>query len=242
MEDITVVMEKVRKLLKLANNNPNINEAASAMAKAQELITRFKIEGLNLEEPSAVSSKPLIEILYAKQNVSGWRGRLAQGIGKCNNCEIIWVQTRSAVNHRALNSLSIVGTKENIEISRYLFVYCEREIERLCFEAMKIEGLGSGKDWANSFKLGAASAVGNKMAQEQEKVKVEYQGSMALVRLNQEALVTKDFFNKVFTNQRATSLTNSRADANSLGYERGKGISWNKSLNGGSQNNFKRLN
>ena len=65
------IAEKIRKLLALASNNPSQAESASALAKAQALMTEHKIEQAMLDASnSAPEESNIFSSLGAEEGVS----------------------------------------------------------------------------------------------------------------------------------------------------------------------------
>jgi hypothetical protein len=148
------IIERVRKLLELANNNTNVHEAANAAAQAQVLMSRFEIgEAMLGAETDTIEEQIEADVLYAGGNkASTWRGQLAVPLCEVNSCGV----------YRSGGDLRIFGRPSDASKVRYLFAYVAREIERLCKEAAAERG-APGRTWCNSFKLGASSEIGRRL-------------------------------------------------------------------------------
>lgn len=78
------LMEKVKKLLALAGNNPNENEAKAAMLKAQKLISEYNLD------MNEMGDKDKIVILPATHpNNNGYRTKLAVILAENFRCKAI---------------------------------------------------------------------------------------------------------------------------------------------------------
>jgi len=165
MQDIEKILDRVRKLLRLSESN-NPNEAATAFAKAQELIDKYKLSLLLLEEDDTSSSFNE-EITEEVMNVMGksyssWGSRLSYIIANANDCRTY--MTKTIMNQTRMAVLIIVGKPSNAALARYLFDHIKSEIERLSIRDCK----GMGKTYANSYKLGAIDTIKQKLDKQRE--------------------------------------------------------------------------
>lgn len=148
------ILDRVRKLLELAHNNPNVNEAANAAAAAQELMTRHAI-GEAMLAPVADTIEEQIEadLLYAQgKKHATWRGILAVAMAEVNQCKVFVTG----------GDLHIIGRPSDAATVRWLFTYVVREIERLCKEEAGWRG-NPGRVWCNNFKIGAVESVNTRL-------------------------------------------------------------------------------
>ena len=156
MHEKDKIIDRIRKLLELADtkHNANINEAASAAALAQELMSRHAIDTAMLSTADAPEEAIETDVLFAsdKRHKSSWRGLLATALCDVNMCKVFWSGP----------DLHIIGRASNTSTTRYLFAYVVREIERLCRDAAAERG-SPGRTWCNNFKLAAAEEVGRRL-------------------------------------------------------------------------------
>lgn len=88
MTDMNKMLDKVRKLLALAGNNPSEEEAQAAALKAQELIAQYNLD------LSALSSEEVIQYKLLKAehpNNNGYRGQLAAILAPNFHCKAIYL-------------------------------------------------------------------------------------------------------------------------------------------------------
>ena len=180
--------EKIKKLLALAANNPSQAESASALAKAQALMTEHKIEQATLE-----NSKPNEEDIFAglgsEDGVtrSYWKLTLASYLGSANGVFV----------YKSGKTIGLVGKKSNIQSVTYMFQYCISEIERLS----KANCKGLGHSYANDFKRGCVSAIASAIRFEREQLEKRMReqasamnGERGLIVLNNAiAKINRDF-------------------------------------------------
>lgn len=89
MENKEEILKKIDKLLALAGNNPNENEAISAALKAQELMAKYNIELADVQ--GAESGQKIKKEIYTPKKsshyVSKWKYSLSQIIAKNFCCK-----------------------------------------------------------------------------------------------------------------------------------------------------------
>lgn len=122
------VIEKVRKLLALANNNPSEEEASVASAKAMQILAAFNLD-MAVVEQGGKSSKRSDQFLAGGLYV--WQRELWLAVAELNFCQYWYVpgQTRgSKYEHRLL------GRKENVVGTQLMATYIQNAIERLARE------------------------------------------------------------------------------------------------------------
>jgi len=180
------ILDKVRKLRAMAADNANVNEAALAAAKAQELIERHRLAEADL---CAVDDVDIIQdVLEEEQGCSfrHWKISLAGALASANNCRLFVTKGKRGGGYRAtVNAqLKLVGSPPNIAATRYLFQALSRDIERLCKEAIK-RGEGAGKSWANSFRIGAVATLKQRLKEAKENARVGAT-STAIIKVDNE--------------------------------------------------------
>lgn len=181
------ILDKVRKLLRLAGNNTAPEEAASAAAMAQELLDRHNLDTAMLEftdaEPTPSLDEPIQNFADAPLDNGGgssqlerWKGYLAMTIAAANACKV-W---------RSGPRLMLIGRPSDAETVRYLFGWLSREVEQLATRF----GQGQGRTWRNNFRLGVVETIASKLEDQhkvfEQTVRAEARdNSQALVRVNQ---------------------------------------------------------
>lgn len=148
---------KAVKFLRLAQSD-NVNEAALAAARAQEIIDRYKLVGIDAALDAGTPpepDEPIQEFSRAPMEAEGsgiWRGRLAVEIARANQCKVY----RSGAHGGAY---IIVGRPSDAEAVRYLYAVLVREVDRITDR----EGKGCGKTWRNNFRLGMVDTIGDRL-------------------------------------------------------------------------------
>jgi hypothetical protein len=150
------ILDRIQKLLALATSD-NVNEAAAAASKAQELMTRHQLELADLQAitPGATGESIDNDELFREKSLIMWKTTLAAGIAKANGCAVYTSQVQYLSGKNVANVCRIVGIGSSVSTVRYMYTYLMREIDRLA--ALNREG--HDRAWLNSFRLGAVATI-----------------------------------------------------------------------------------
>lgn len=179
-------LDRVRKLLSLAKSD-NVHEAAAALALAQKIIARHKIDrAVFSAEPSAAPApSEKIEDMTLTDSTSTWRMRLASALAGQNACYLYYVPGQR---------VQIVGRRSDFETVKYMFEWLAKEIDRLA--AAEVQG--RGKTWSNNFRLGAVETLQRRLSMEKMQTEREAQaeafardGEAGLARINSALVLVK---------------------------------------------------
>jgi len=181
MESMEAVKSKISKLLAMAASN-NEQEAAVAMGMAQNLIDRHKLSLAELSdaEASEIQEEGIVkdeDPLFAGGRISTWKSSLAHYIALTNGCKLVKYthQGRSVGGERG-SKLVIFGRPSDISNTRFLLAYAVVQLTRLAPKGM-------GKEYANSWYLGAVQGINQQMQAAKRKVNASA-SSFALVKLD----------------------------------------------------------
>lgn len=189
------VMERIQKLLNLAVKNSNADEAASAAAKAQELLVRYNLDAATVEKAGgAVDGRR--EEAKTRGGFYRWQRELWTAVARLNYC-LYWTQSytvegrfrvRIGDNQRQSRynrdtgaweddpkakhtsektqlQHRIVGRIVNTRSTTTMAQYLEEAIERLAREAIRGDLKQLYSREANSFRYGAMEVVVEKLNQ-----------------------------------------------------------------------------
>lgn len=109
------ILNKIKNLLDLANNNPNENEAVAAALKAQELMAKYNVELEQLDEKK--ESREIVKEIYkasSKHEMKKWKIGLASIIAKNFRCKVYFMGCRDVVFY---------GYKEDAKIALSVFTF-----------------------------------------------------------------------------------------------------------------------
>lgn len=132
-------IDKIEKLMRLAGSNPNEAEAASALAKAQELLTAYNLDMSVVEQGGGTKSGK-----RASEMVAGghhkYQRQLWRSIAELNFC-FYWSQknrvtdeTRWYAAQKWIHQHRVVGRTINVVTTKNMAEYLEATIYRLCSE------------------------------------------------------------------------------------------------------------
>lgn len=181
------IHERIRRLLALANDPANPNEAAAAAAAAQKLMFKHSIsaEQLEIQEEELVTCEAYR--VQGKQ-VQYWRHILITGVARSNDCRA----------YRSGNTLQLFGTEAQVQTVRYIYAYLDRTIEALCKTSLSVAlAAVDSKTARSSFKLGAAEQVCLRLwqAYKAQRREVEGQGTALAIINNKLARLEKEYEN-----------------------------------------------
>lgn len=109
------ILNKIKNLLDLANNNPNENEAIAAALKAQELMAKYNIELDQLDDKK--ETREIVEEVYyqsGKHEMKKWKIGLAAIIAQNFRCKTYFLGGQDVVFY---------GFKEDAKIALEVFTY-----------------------------------------------------------------------------------------------------------------------
>lgn len=213
MSDRDDIIRKVKALL-AKENAPGTTkeEVAAAIAMATRLLERegltraaLDIQGTSqtVEEEIKIANDPLWQ---SGANRRAWRNSLAGVLTDNFGC---WYYTSGG-------SIKIVGQPTNIDTIRYLFAYCEQEIDRLTKE----QCAGEGKTYSNNFRLGCVdsikNAIRNERASERESFKKSATNNSSALVLVNSAIAKMDAMPKMAMQFAHTKLNFGKAKPMSM--------------------------
>lgn len=181
MTDMNKMLEKVRKLLALAGNNPSEEEAQAADLKAQELIARY-----NLDMSQDVGETVVYKLLAATHsNNEGYRKQLACIIAENFRCKPIMMG----------NIVNFFGRELDVEacVQTYNYLYRVSHNIGLKLERQARKEGRSTKGVANSYWTGFMVGIKDALGEQ----------SKALAIVVPEDV--KEKFSERFTNLRKSS-------------------------------------
>jgi hypothetical protein len=166
--DRETIIDRVRKLLALAGNNSNVNEAAAAMARAQRLMLEHKLAQaeLDADDPNAVDTEVGQMVLdEAGEFLLAWKPILMQVLVKASCCHAFRHSVVGPQGQKAVR-FTIIGTESDATFVSYCYRYVCAEVDRLC----DIEAKGKGFGFRNSFRRGAVDAISRRLGEARKQV------------------------------------------------------------------------
>jgi hypothetical protein len=154
------IILKIQKLLQLADTskNSNLEEAASAAAKAQKLMEKHRIKKAMLNQVGHIAWRPLED----KGNPGDWKLYLVSHLAKNNGCYVV-----RSENYEEDNKINIVGEEQDHETVQQLYTYLVNELNKLCIaELIQFHSNFNeypNKDYTKSWYLGAITTISSKI-------------------------------------------------------------------------------
>lgn len=192
------IIGKIKKLLALSSSS-NVNEAALAACKMQELLVRHNLDLDTVSKWQAPSSYLAHEeSLACNRLTKRWKSHLCSIVAHNYFCTLLSSPHSTKV--------MIVGQKHNIEVVRYLYAYLEREIERLASVSME-DNRPRPASYIRSFCLGAAYVIGRRLAESKKSMDESEDCRALLVKSESELeLAVKRIFGDVRSSKRAPTV------------------------------------
>lgn len=147
------ILNKIKNLLDLANNNPNEHEAIAAALKAQELMAKYNIELDDLD--SKPETREIVKEIYhqsGKHEMRKWKIGLASIIAKNFRCETYFLGGKDVVFY---------GYKEDAKIALQVFTFLYEIGNKLAvryYNKCKKEGLET-RGVMNTYLVGFRDGV-----------------------------------------------------------------------------------
>lgn len=205
--EVAAVLEKVEKLLRLAASNPNEAEAASATAKAQDLLAAYNLDMAAVEENSGGGGKRLQEELAGGR--FEWQRDLWTAVAELNFCmyfnqyvflhsdlgttmEYRIVEENGVRRGRQVRGMwqhqhRIIGRQVNVAATKAMAMYLEGVCDRIVKDRVRNTNERANGRWANSYRDGLVNAViiriydrrAALLSEEQERRKAELERAAA---------------------------------------------------------------
>ena len=168
------VLDKIRKLLRLAEGAGSEGEAAAAAGAAARLMAEHEVAMADLDagEVADPEDSELVgeESVDTTGKIVPWRGSLAHSAARLFGCRMFY-----GCHLRGMGvPYRVVGRPRDIGAVRYTYQYLVREVERLAtmaWECQELEfklaamrgetvyGRETAATWKTSFRLGAATTI-----------------------------------------------------------------------------------
>lgn len=167
------IIDRVRKLLELANST-NEHEAATAAARAAELMIEHEISEAQIaaanEVEGSTTVKPVRDVEIARDGRTvEWHRVLVSGLAFAFNCRHYYYRAQHGnVDAR----YHVVGTEDSINAIRMMYAILVREVDQLARraymeEVAECEDSGieapSARAWKSAFRTGCARTIAQRL-------------------------------------------------------------------------------
>jgi len=152
--DKTAIIDKIKKLLALANSC-NEHEAALAAAHAQRLLAVHNLAMADISASDRPHQAERIETDVAR-SLPKWTRHLSAGVSSAFDCQ--------AIHHPATGKMTFIGVGADVQVAAYTFTYLDRTVRKLCSGYLKqhADAAIAGRQrelMRNSYYLGAVSTI-----------------------------------------------------------------------------------
>lgn len=230
------LVDKIKKLFALGMKAPETEEAKSAMVKAYELMEKYGLGTIDMEDDGTIKDENIlrVDLDFSINNPSdGWERILVANICKAFQCEVVVKTSR-----REGPKIVILGAKTDIDFVVFLIKYTRLQIKKLA----DVSGFTSSDK--TNYMVGCAMTVSNLVKESFEKHQKseeykQHEQSHALVVVKSDAVAKK--FKEIFPNVksgRKIKLNGSR-NAFEQGKYDGNKVKINRQVTGNSQGAIK---
>lgn len=170
------IIDRIRKLFALSQSD-NPGEAANALAMAQRLMQKHRIEQAQLEAPDAEEIRIWADDpLDHGGHIPPWKQAVGGAIAEVNDC-LCLVSERHVLGGRE-RVMVIAGRESDFEVCLAMYTWIIGEIDRLAHEANRRHAArfrmgGMGRRWLNSFRHGAGAEVEGRLYREQREARAK---------------------------------------------------------------------
>lgn len=169
------IIARIKKLLALAGNNDNAEEAATAAGEAQRLMLKHQIEQAVLSDGAAPVERQDVQPASGKRRAVMWQALLANVVGKHFNVKVIM--------HAGSDQVSAIGRGPDVAATALLYHHLrgqlERAAERAWYRLPHVErrayqiARGGKIRWIDTFHRGARDVIDARMADQKRVVALE---------------------------------------------------------------------
>jgi len=128
MDKKNQIIEKIRKLLALANSS-NEHEAALAASHAQRLLSAHNLAMADIESEQKPQSADKVEASVSK-TLPKWVRHMSAGVCTAFDCQ--------GIHHPATGKMTFIGVGADVQIAAYTFAYLDKTVRKLCSNYMKL--------------------------------------------------------------------------------------------------------
>lgn len=227
------MIDRVRKLFAMSQDVSSANEAAIALKRCMSLMQKYGIT-----EADLTTSEFGSDASFEGKSIPKWRGYLALGIAKFT--ETVVTIKRERVNGVLVKKIVYSGFDADVQNAVLLSDYLEQTLAR-CIKRYKAETGNTGRAASNSFSLGFALALQDRMFEMSKEMEQQSpvttqdtpnaSAGTSLVVCKQKMVAAE--FGKQRIKQSRTHVSD--GSANNAGNEAGRNVNLNRQVSGNTQ-------
>ena len=210
------IIAKIEKLLRLSQDQSGTPEGETAARLASRMMAAHAIEMASIDLDKEVEHDPM-EKQDMRVRVSVWRRILASTLGVHCNCQVAYT------SHKGFGQyISMYGHRTDIELLKYLYDICERQIEaeaRRYVNELDEWDRGTKKMLGNNFRRSAVAGLNSKLMEIRKDTQAENAEGFALVRSRKQKV--DEWVNENYSFRSGTS---SGYGHSSDGYKAGRNV------------------
>ncbi len=153
MENAEKIIEKIRKVLELSKNNPSEHEARAAALKAQDLMMKYHITQVDIED--TISIEEISEKYAYVGNGNKWKYKLANIVSRNFRCKCYAIESHTVVFYGYAIDAQIA-----VEVFSFLFEEGKKAANRYYNKEKKKGGyFFDGSGLKNTFLCGYLQGI-----------------------------------------------------------------------------------
>lgn len=203
------VIEQVQKLLALSKSS-NENEAALALAKAEELLEKYRLDMTAIEMMTGQKEGIVQDDdpIFDTDEITQWESKLSHSIAWLYGCTTIRLGTKM---------IKIIGRPSDIIFVRYMVTYITIELFRLSVEPL----YKKRKDYKDSWFLGAVDVILYRLKESKAKIQETFTNPFAVATVNNRYNESQAKLNELYPNATKSGVAPS-PKFSSAGYNQGQ--------------------
>jgi hypothetical protein len=146
-------LDRVRKLLALAGNNPNEEEAARAAEKAQEILAEHNLSIADIKTDTDVDETP-VEDDELITNQQQWRRDLGSIVAEMYFCQYLFMILPGYKDQH-----TFIGARHNVEVAKLFFTYLHMAVDRLAIAGAKDRPKDMQSTYRTTFRKACTSRL-----------------------------------------------------------------------------------
>jgi hypothetical protein len=157
-EATTKILDKVRKLLALANST-NEHEALLAMERVRGLYAKY-----NLEHHANATAETFVHLVITqgKRRQQSWEKRILSVLIEHFFVTALTFSQFDATTGTRVRAFELIGTRENVLMAEFVYHFLLHQLDRLVNEEVN-RGVISARSERSSFKLGVLEGFSRKL-------------------------------------------------------------------------------
>jgi len=209
-DNIDEVLKKIKKILRLSQNNPSEEEALTAAKMARTLLAKHSLTMADVDVTDKAESEVVRQFANSNKRIKRWENYLAYSMH-----EFIPVRSLIVEGYDKSKRLQFIGEEADVIVAIEMYTYLRSTIWRMARSHFNGE-----KRLMKSYAIGAVQRLKERFIEMKEESKQEgssYEGSYELMTLDK--LVKADnFIDTLNTREQRDRKLNIDAMANNLGY------------------------